>query len=263
MSTRLLSPIEFDRVADLYDDFVCTEFDVPFWLDESKSVSGKVLELACGTGRVSIPLLKAGVDLSCVDYAPEMIARFRQKLEMSHLSCPLYCQDMAELELPHHFDLIFISFHSFSELIDKQRQRFALRRIRSHLTKEGRFICTLQNPAVRTRSLDGKMRLIGEFPLPGGGMLVVRTRLSFNSSTQIASGEQVYDRLSPEKVLVEQHFLNINFYLFNKLEFESLLSESGYSIEALCGDYENRPFEEGTSPYMIWKLRRSANDLLD
>ena len=60
-------PIDFDSVAVLYDIYVRTDFDIPFWLREAKTVAGKVLELTCGTGRVSLPLLRAGVDLTCVD----------------------------------------------------------------------------------------------------------------------------------------------------------------------------------------------------
>jgi SAM-dependent methyltransferase len=56
---------------------MCTR--IPFWRDEARSVPGKVLELTCGTGRVSIPLLKAGVHLTCLDYSPGMLAQRGKK----------------------------------------------------------------------------------------------------------------------------------------------------------------------------------------
>ncbi|MGA2625176.1 MAG: class I SAM-dependent methyltransferase [Bacteroidota bacterium] len=258
MNGRTPQPIQFDRVADIYDSYVNVDFDIPFWLLEAGSVSGKVLELACGTGRVSIPLLKAGVDLSCVDYAPGMLAQFRRKLENSQLSCPIYCQDMAELALPDRFDLIFIPFHSFSEILDRRKQREALMRICSHLTERGAFICTLQNPTVRTVSMDGTSHLVGEFPMQNGEMLLVRSTLIFDPGTQVASGEQLYERLSRDKRLIEQRHLNVNFYLFSESEFAGLIRDVGFEIEALYGDYDRRPFDQGTSPFMIWKLKRSA-----
>ena len=61
------APIDYDRVADVYDLYVTSALDVGFYMDEAAKVRGKVLELMCGTGRVSIPLLEAGVDLTCVD----------------------------------------------------------------------------------------------------------------------------------------------------------------------------------------------------
>ncbi len=248
-------PIEFDRVADLYDFYVRTDFDIPFWLKRSQAVHGKVLELACGTGRVSIPLLLRGVKLSCVDYAPDMLARFGKKLREHNLSCPTYCQDITELNLPDRYDLIFIPFHSFSEITDRQKHRLALQRIRLHLSEQGTFICTLQNPVVRTTSMNGDSRLIGEFPTSEGQMLRVSARMTFHESTQIASGEQVYERISAEGSLLERRLLDINFYLFQRDEFELLLSEHGFVIETLYGDYECNPFEVSTSPYMIWVAR--------
>src|SRR5919112_6745913 len=53
--------IDYDRVADVYDLYVTSDLDVGFYVEEATKVQGKVLELMCGTGRVSIPLLEAGV----------------------------------------------------------------------------------------------------------------------------------------------------------------------------------------------------------
>lgn len=257
MTIDSAKPIDFDSIADLYDIYVRTDFDIPFWLREAKSVAGKVLELACGTGRVSLPLLRAGVDLACVDYAPGMLNRLRRKLEESGLSCPVYCQDIAELNLPALFDLIFIPFHSFSEIVDGGRQRLALQRIRAHLAPGGRLICTLQNPAVRTSTMDGTFRPIGEFS-EEGQKLVVSGRLTFDPATHIASGEQVYEQLSPEGVICDRRVLRVNFRLFEKNDFESLVKETGFSIEALYGDYDRHSFEAAASQFMIWDLKRNT-----
>ena len=78
--------------------------------------------------------------------------------------------------------------------------------------------------------------------------------MTFEPSTHIASGEQLYERYSSEKSLLDQRVLGINFYLFDRREFESLLTENGFSVEALYGDYECHPFDEKTSPFMIWRL---------
>jgi ubiquinone/menaquinone biosynthesis C-methylase UbiE len=104
--------ISHSSVAHLYDFYVNTQFDFPFFLAEAKEARGKVLELACGTGRLSIPLLLAGIDLTCVDYAEEMLKVFRNKLDENRLSCQVAHQDMAELALPERFNLIFIPLHA-------------------------------------------------------------------------------------------------------------------------------------------------------
>ena len=74
------APIDYDRVADVYDLYVTSDLDIGFYLEEATKTRGKVLELMCGTGRVSIPLLEAGVDLTCVDASAGMLARLEEGL---------------------------------------------------------------------------------------------------------------------------------------------------------------------------------------
>jgi hypothetical protein len=69
-----MSAMDYERVARFYDSYVQTDMDVPFFLREAKKAGGPVLELTAGTGRVSIPLLLAGTDLTCVDSSPAMLA---------------------------------------------------------------------------------------------------------------------------------------------------------------------------------------------
>lgn len=256
MSDLTDQPIRFDEVADFYDAYVQADFDIPFWLSETKTIKGNILELACGTGRVSIPLLNAGIELTCVDYAPGMLDVFRRKLKECNLACRLVCQDIAELSIPQRFDLIFLPFHSFSEIISESKQRAGLQAIRAHLTSDGRFICTLQNPTIRAASMDGSVRLVGEFPMRDGENLIVKSKLTFDSSTGLASGEQLYDRLGADGRLIEHRSLEMNFHLFTRLQFEALALEAGFEIINLFGDYSSAEFEEESSPYMIWKLRR-------
>ncbi len=257
MTYPLQQTVPFDHVADLYDSYVRTEFDLEFWIKETQMVGGKVLELACGTGRVSIPLLRSGVDLTCVDYAPGMLSVLRGKLEAQDLWCPIYCRDMVELTLPYQYALIFIPFHSFSEVVERDRQRQALERILEHLADGGTFICALQNPVVRAIPLDGTTKLIGEFPTQDGNTLEVRSQMTYNESTQIATGVQLYEIHSGDRTPIERRTINMSFYLFRKSEFEALVHEAGFEVIALYGDYNYQPFKEATSPFMIWKLKKS------
>lgn len=250
--------IHYDSVADIYDSYVTGDFDVPFWVSEARSVNGKVLELMCGTGRISIPLLRAGIDLTCVDYAPEMLSRFRRKLDVNHLTCQLLCQDVAELSLPDRFDLIIIPFHSFSELTSEGKRRSALCRIREHLTDRGLFICTLQNPVVRMTTMDGTTRLIGEFSLPCDEKLVVQSRLSFDSSSQLAEGIQVYDRYTSDGRVLDHRILEMRFSLISRHQFEVLARETGFEVITVYGDYSRSPFEAQSSPFIIVQLRRET-----
>jgi SAM-dependent methyltransferase len=255
-SHPLNQAISYSSVAHLYDSYVNTDFDFAFFLKEAKEANGKVLELACGTGRLSIPLLRAGVDLTCVDYSEEMLEVFRKKLEKNHLSCQIANQDMADLSLPDRFDLIFIPFHSFSEILDEAKHTQALTRIREHLTDTGRFVCTLHNPTVRTQSMDGKVKELGRFPIEEGHTLIVSTCFKFDDRSQIVRGSQFYDVCDSHGAVVEKRQLGVSFYLFHRSQFEKLALTAGFKVVELYGNYDRSPFDEAKSPFMIWVLQR-------
>jgi SAM-dependent methyltransferase len=258
---NLNKPISYSTVAHLYDSYVNTDFDLSFFLKEAHEARGKILELACGTGRLSIPLLQAGIKLTCVDYSKEMLDIFREKLEKNHLSCRIFHQDMAELSLREPFDLILIPFHSFSEILDEAKQAQALVKIREHLADTGRFVCTLHNPIVRTRSMDGTVRPLGRFPATDGRTLLVSTCFKYDDRSQNVSGAQFYEVYDAHDVLVEKTQLDVSFHLFHKTQFEKLVLTAGFKVAQLYGDYQRSPFDDAKSPFIIMVLEKSDSDI--
>lgn len=118
-----------------------------------------------GIGRLSIPLLEAGVSLTCVDNSPQMLHILRQKIQQKHLSAKVYEMDVCQLSLPEYFDLIILPFNSFSEIINPEQQSQVLKKIWNCLSETGRFICTLHNPPIRLQSINSQLTLRGKYPL--------------------------------------------------------------------------------------------------
>lgn len=90
--------VDFDAVADLYDYYVKTDMDIGFYLRLCRGCRN-ILELMCGTGRVSLPLIREGFRLTCVDYAQRMLDVFRSKLKESD-KADIICQDICSLYNP-------------------------------------------------------------------------------------------------------------------------------------------------------------------
>ena len=157
----------YDYISDLYDIYVPATFDIEFLIKETKKSPGEVLELMSGTGRVSVPLLQAGVKLTCVDLSAKLNAVFKRKLEQMKLKADIYRMDIRQLEIPKKFGMIIIPFHSFAHIVSADDQRKTLRRIQRHLLPGGIFICTLGNPARRQKWIDGQLRLFRKYPLTG------------------------------------------------------------------------------------------------
>ena len=95
----MTEPINFDFVADLYDSYVTANLDLQFFLNETSEFDDEILELMCGTGRVSIPLLESGKKLCCVDYSKKMLDVFRSKIIGKDYPVSLIRMDVTKLDL--------------------------------------------------------------------------------------------------------------------------------------------------------------------
>ncbi|MHB9108359.1 MAG: class I SAM-dependent methyltransferase [Armatimonadota bacterium] len=248
--------MNYARVAEKYDQYVKSTFDLPFFLEEARKAGRSVLELMAGTGRVTIALLEAGIQLTCVDSSLEMLAVLRRKLAGRGLQAEVVQQDVIGLDLPQRYALIMLPFHSFSELLTLEDQRKALERIHAHLAEGGRFICTLHNPPVRMKSEDGRLRLYGEFPLPEDGTLLLWGLSHYTPGNPLVTGLQLYEEYNAEGIMWQKTMLDVRFRLVEKDEFAALAIEAGFTVAALYGNYDRSPFEEQSSPFVIWELTR-------
>lgn len=124
--------------------------DLPFYLERARLAGGDILELACGTGRVGIPLARAGFRVTGVDLSSDMLARFREKLqredEATASRVELREADMADFDLGRTFPLVIIPFRSFQLLTEEDQAIRCLRNVRRHLRKDGTFIVNVFKP---------------------------------------------------------------------------------------------------------------------
>jgi SAM-dependent methyltransferase len=244
----------YDPIADLYDVYVPATFDIPFFINETKKSPGEVLELMSGTGRVSIPLLEAGVKLACVDISAELNAIFDSKLKSLGLQADIYQMDVCALDLPKQFDMIIIPFHSFAHNVSRPDQRQALERIYRHLLPGGTFILTLGNPARRRETIDGQLRLFRKYPLENGrGSLLLWIKEDIQPGDhQIVEAMQFYEEYDVKGVLRSKRLMELHFRLSHKNDIEELAAAAGFKVKALYGDYSYAEFCEESSPFMIW-----------
>jgi SAM-dependent methyltransferase len=251
--------MDYAQVAHWYDTYVKTDIDISFFLNETKNCT-KVLELTSGTGRLSIPLIEAGVFLTCVDNSPEMLAILRQKITEKGLSAQVYEMDMCNLSLQEQFDLIIIPFNSFAEILSLEEQCKALQGIRNCLTKTGRFICTLHNPFLRIKSVNGQLTLRGKHSLPNQeGTLFLWSIESKNQDDYLVRGTQFLEVYDSKGIMYQKSFIDIQFYLHQPEKFQELFQSQGFRLLNLYGDYLYSDFNQKNSPFIIsiWTIATS------
>lgn len=253
-----MTETHYARIAAVYDTIASTQYDVPFFLAEARKAGGAVLELMAGTGRLTIPLVTAGIPLSAIDYSAEMIAILRDKLAEGGLSADVQQADVREMQLGRRFKQVILPFQAFHELTAEEDQRRALERIAEHLDDDWLFICTLHNPAVRLRSVDDRLRLAGRHDLEQGGHLLFWLLQRRRPDTGLVEVLEFFEEYDAQGVMQAKRYSELEFRLIEKDRFESLTAEAGFEVVSLYGDYDTAPFDPEASPFMIWSLRRKG-----
>ncbi len=124
--------------------------DIPFYLDYAQKYGGDVLELGCGTGRVSIFLAQAGHHVTGLDLSEEMLGVFSEK--RSRLDGPtrdrisIVNGSMSNFHFQKKFNLIITPFRAFQALTEEDDISNSLSLIRAHLAEDGVFIINVFRP---------------------------------------------------------------------------------------------------------------------
>ncbi|MGK7927181.1 MAG: class I SAM-dependent methyltransferase [Spirulina sp.] len=252
------SAMDYEQIAHLYDSYLQFSEDIPFFVEESQKTEGLVLELACGTGRISLPLIEVGANLTCVDSSPAMLAILRQKLADRDLFAWVVEADIAHLDLDPIYNLVLLPFQSFHELQDENQRRQAIAGIARSLVPKGRFICTLHNPQIRLQGID-RVTDYGPFSHLDSGESV---RLSIaldthDPQTGRVSGVQTIYEFDDRDRLIAEFRLPIQFFLLELATFQEYLHGVGLAIEEVFGNYDRSPFNPQTSPYIIVCARKN------
>jgi SAM-dependent methyltransferase len=139
--------VEFYDLREKGGPGTLLEGDVEFYLAQARKTGGPVLDLACGTGRVALPLAHAGFDVTGIDRAPDMIAIARAKQRAAGLSNMRFARgNMATFTRTRRFGLVVIAYRAFQHLLTAKEQRACLERARRHLTRGGRLAVHLFDP---------------------------------------------------------------------------------------------------------------------
>jgi SAM-dependent methyltransferase len=113
--------------------------DRQFWRALIESLQGPALDVGCGTGRLLIDFLQAGLDVDGVDVSPDMLSLCREKMASAGLDATgrLHQESMETLNLPRLYATIFVPSLSFQLLVDPAAAEAAMRQFRAHLLPGG------------------------------------------------------------------------------------------------------------------------------
>ena len=222
-----MSANPYDPIARLYDPWSAsvTE-DVEFYVEEALSAGGPVVELACGTGRITVPVAKAGVSVIGVDSSAGMLAVARELAAASGVSerVDLRLGDLREPPVPERVPLVLVPFRSLLHMTTETDRERALGAARELLEPGGRLVFDVFAPAQEDiEATDGRW-LERE---PG-----IFERADWDEGERTLT---LSVRRGEEASTMELAWLSA-------LEWRRLLERAGFEIEAHYGWFDRRPY---------------------
>lgn len=237
----------FDPVARFYD-YEQQQFteDISFYVDYATQCRGEVLEGACGTGRILIPMVKAGVTVTGFDISQGMLDVARKKIDKldqpTRTKISLVHADLKDFAIEKTFSLIIIAFRSFQCLVTREEQGKCLERVHKHLVDGGLFILDLFAP--RHDYLAERKRHVTLSPFfdEALGVEVARyTDDEYDLAEQTLKEDRVYvwtDKHGNQQRYTWSFELG---YLF-RFEAQLLLEKYGFVVTDVFGDFNKSPY---------------------
>jgi SAM-dependent methyltransferase len=244
---------EYDLIAPFYDiEHAHFGEDLDLYRNFAELCGGKILELACGSGRVLLPLAQEGHEITGVDTSSAMLAIARQQLEEAGVAahCTLVQQNIISLHLEQKFRLAFIALGSFAHVITRKEQVMALKMIHAHMSPGATFIIDISNADARyMEELGGHMLHQASWQRDDGTMLTHFVSPATAPDRHLLELTHFYDQHS-QSGPVHRTTVTTHLYLFERNEMELLLEMTGFIIKDVYGDYDLSPFHL-ESPRMI------------
>jgi SAM-dependent methyltransferase len=229
--------------ANIYDGMNTNLNDLQFykrWLPKNKDA--RILELCCGTGRLTLPIAKDGYDISGVDFTTSMLEQAKLKASEGGLKVKFIEADIRTLDLPEKYDLIFIPFNSIHHLYKNEDLFKALKVVKNHLKEGGLFLLDCFNPNIQF-IVEGEKELkeIAQYTPNDGRDVLIKQAMRYENKTQINRIEWHYF-INGEFNSIQ----NLDMRMFYPQELDSYLKWNGFNIVQKFGGFEEEAFNDNS-----------------
>ncbi len=230
-------PEVYDLLFDGYDE------DVAFYLAHARAARGPVLDLACGSGRLLIPALAAGVDIEGLDLQSEMLGELTRKARARGLEPCVHPGDMRSFALPRRYALIFSAFNALVHNLTPEDWLATLRGCRAHLAPGGTLLFDVQTmPPAALADPDGVPVQEFEVRYPDAGLtlrLIDTRRKDPVAQTQRSRIE--VQELDAEGRVVTSHRFETTVRWVQRNEMTLMLGLAGFARWEIFGGFAREP----------------------
>ena len=219
--------------------------DVAFYRSLLRPGEDSVLELGCGTGRVLLPLVEAGVDVVGLDINAESLRLAEAKLRDRRWpgAWQLVAADMRDYELPRRFSTVIVPFNTFLFLHSPEDRDRCLRTARRHLLPGGRLVLDVFNPAwVLASRRPGAVyqELVKHRPETGTTLFYFS---NFVAANALFYWHQIFDEVDASHVCHRRYRLMKLAHL-PEAALRAAIDAAGFTVESAFGWYDRRPLSD-------------------
>jgi ubiquinone/menaquinone biosynthesis C-methylase UbiE len=248
--------------AEMYDIAVPDwEGEIDFYLDyaqKAKERGQSVLEIACGTGRITLRLARAGINIVGLDLDEEMLKIADQKSE-GVPNVGWVRGDMRSFDIGQKFGLIISPGHSYQFMCTPEDQVQALEEFKRHLTPDGTLILHVDHQDMQwLASRSGKFEPAKTYRHPQTGRVIHREHAwTYERATQTATVISTWEELDENNSVLERWERKpMPLHCIFRFEMEHLLARTGFTRRTVYGDFRKSPLNENSTD-MIWVAKQA------
>jgi len=252
--------------AKYYDDAYAVKpdlVDLPFYVDLAKKIGGPILEMGCGTGRVFLPIARAGVEIHGLDNAPAMLeilrARIRDESPEVRGRITLHEGDMRQFRGQQKYRLVTIPFRPMQHMYTLEDQLATLKTAAFHLDKGGILAFDVFFPKFQLMDAGiGEEMLELEWPVksyPGRSVRRYFRKDSVDKINHVFSFTFIFRTYDNETLVNEEtEALKLSYYAYPQLK--ALFELAGLKSVEEYGSFSKTPLNNDAKE-MIFLLRRA------
>jgi SAM-dependent methyltransferase len=227
--------------------------DIPLYVEEARKAGSAVLELACGTGRLTIPIAQSSVEIVGLDLSPSMLAHARTKAKAAGVDIEFVEGDCRSFDLGRKFSLIFMAFNSMQHLHDYASLAALFANVRKHLVEGGRFVFDVFNPKIEILARPpAERRLEREYQDPDGkGTMAFEHSVAYDDATQVSHIKCYFVRRGANGEELEVREEELSLRSFFPQELDLLVRSQGFEILEKYGNFERKAFGSGNPKQVV------------
>jgi len=244
----------WDQYAPFYDwenAQTVARRDIAFWQRLALANDGPVLELGCGTGRVAVPVVKAGARLVGIDLSLPMLERARKRLVRARLShrALLVRGDIRHLPFRSHrgFGLVMAPYGILQSLTRERDLAATLESVARVVRPGGLFGVDLVPDLPRWSEYQRRISLRGRRGAGTTLTLIESVRQDRRRKLTIFDQEYV-ERRGRERTV---HRFALTFRTLSVPQMVKRVEAAGFRIQSVLGDYQGGPWDERADVWVI------------